>query len=93
MIVRIMGEGQREVDDIELGRLNELDNEIERAVEAGDEAQFSQALARLHDRVREVGRPLPDEALVPSDVVLPPDHATIDEVRHLFEAEGLVPGR
>jgi hypothetical protein len=98
VIVRIMGEGQRDVPETELAGLNVLDAEVETAVEAGDEAAFTAALTRLLDRVREVGSPLADDALVPSDLVLPPPDATADEVRHLFDgsaggpADGLVPG-
>lgn len=92
MIVRIMTEGQWELADDELDGLNELDNAIEATVEADDQVAFTRALAALHDHVRAVGEPLPDERLVPSDIVLPPPDATIDEVRHLFEEEGLVPG-
>ena len=55
MIVRILGEGQYDVDDDALDRLNALDAEVEAAVEAGDEAAFAAALTALHDGVRGVG--------------------------------------
>ena len=45
MIVRILGEGQYDVSDEAIDRLNELDAAVEAAVEAGDEAAFAQALA------------------------------------------------
>lgn len=94
MIVRIMGEGQHDVPAPELDELNRLDSEVEAAVEAGDESAFSLALARLLGRVVQVGPPVPDDVLVPSELVLPPVEATIDDVRHLFAAgsDGLVPG-
>lgn len=94
MIVRILGEGQRDVPDSELAALNDLDAEVEAALDAADEAAFTTALHRLLDRVREVGQALPDDVLVPSDLVLPDPDATADEVRHLFDGsgEGLVPG-
>ena len=93
MIVRIMVDGQYDVPDGELDRLNELDDRVEKTVEAGNEADFAEALGALHARVRAVGRRLEDASLVPSDVVLPPANVDIDEVRHLFDDEGLVPGR
>ena len=37
MIVRLMGEGQWQVDDSLQARLDELDDETERAVEAGED--------------------------------------------------------
>lgn len=94
MIVRIMGEGQHDVPDSELDGLNALDAEVEAAVERGDEPAFAAALAGLLARVLAVGPLVPDDVLVPSDLVLPPLEATIDDVRHLFEPgrDGLVPG-
>jgi hypothetical protein len=94
VIVRIMGEGQRDVPHSEMAGLNELDAEVEAALDAADEAAFSAALARLLDRVRAVGRPLPDDVLVPSELVLPAPDASAGEVRHLFDddGDGLVPG-
>ena len=43
MIVRIATEGQYEVPDDDMDRLNELDNEVVAAVEAGDEERFQTA--------------------------------------------------
>lgn len=97
MIVRIMGEGQYDVPDAELDRLNELDDAVEKAVEkapgGGDDADFAETLGALHGRVRSVGTRLDDASLVASDVVLPPAGVDVDEVRHLFDDDGLVPGR
>lgn len=87
-----MGEGQREVPDAALDELNVLDGEVEAAVDAGDDAAFSSALGCLLERVRERGTPLPDDVLVPSALVLPGPDATADDVRHLFDGDGLVPG-
>ena len=92
MIVRIMGEGQLEVAENQLDRLNKLDREVESTVEAGDEAAFSSALGALLDAVRRVGQPLPEDSLKDSDLILPPSDATIDDVRHLLEGDGLIPG-
>jgi hypothetical protein len=91
MIVRILGEGQFEVDASHLDALNELDDAVEHAVEAGDEAAFTGALASLLDAVRTWGACLPDEELVDSDLILPPADSTADEVRHLLGDEGLIP--
>ena len=57
MIVRILGEGQYDVSDEALDRLNELDAAVEAAVEAGDVDAFGTALAALLDGVRTVGVP------------------------------------
>ena len=71
MIVRILGEGQRSVDDGALEGLNALDNDLIAAVEAADADAFARSLSALLDKVRQVGTPLPDEEIVPSDLVLP----------------------
>ena len=93
MIFRIMGEGQYDVPDTALDRLNELDDGVERAVASGSEPDLAEALGALHARVRALGHVLADDSLLPSDVVLPPEGAEIADVQHLFEGDGLVPGR
>ncbi|MGN6781654.1 MAG: PspA-associated protein PspAA [Marmoricola sp.] len=92
MIVRILGEGQLDVSEGELDRLNELDAGVQRAVDAGDEGAFAPALAALLDAVRSAGTPLPDDALVDSDFILPPADGTLEEVRALLSDDGLIPG-
>ena len=92
MIVRILGEGQVDVPDGELDSLNTLDDALQAAVEGGDEQQFTQSLVALLSRIREVGRPLPDEEIVSSDLVLPSADASLAEVRELLGDEGLIPG-
>jgi hypothetical protein len=92
MIVRIMGEGQLEVGDDQLDRLNELDSAVEQAVAAGDETSFRTALTALVEGVRAAGTPLADDALVDSDLLLPHADATLDEVRELLDEDGLIPG-
>lgn len=91
MIVRLMGEGQWRVDDTLAARLEELDAETERAVEAGDEAALHAALQALHDAVRASGQHLDHSHLPPSDAVVPPIDLTLDEARRLFESDDSVP--
>jgi PspAA-like protein len=92
MIVRILGEGQFQVDDSASAGLNALDAELESAVNAGDEAAFRGALAALLDRVRELGTPLAADSLEPSDSILPRAEADLDEVRSMMTDEGYIPG-
>lgn len=92
MIVRILGEGQLEVADDQLDRLNELDAAVESAVEAGDTEAFAGALTALLDGVRQAGTPLAEDSLEDSDLILPPADATIEEVRALLSGDGLIPG-
>jgi hypothetical protein len=91
VIVRIMGEGQVEVADGDLAALNTLDSELETAIESGDEEKFRGALHALLEQVRTVGKALPAEEIAPSDLILPPADATMDEVRAMLGDEGLIP--
>ena len=91
MIVRIAGEGQFELSDDHLGRLNELDNAAVAAVDAGEEERFVSLLAEMHEVVRSSGTPVPEDELVASQVILPPEDTTLDEARMEFSGEGLIP--
>ncbi|MEU7891623.1 hypothetical protein AB0B45_02035 [Nonomuraea sp. NPDC049152] len=92
MIVRIMGEGQVQIADSDLGVLNELDGELEAAIEADNEPEFREKLHALLDKVRHVGKALPDDSLEPSELILPPADASIEEVREMLGDSGLIPG-
>ena len=92
MILRILGEGQLEVSDDALDQLNELDEALISAVEQGDEGLFATALGDLQAKVREVGKPVPEDHLGPSELILPGADATLEEVRALLSDEGLIPG-
>jgi hypothetical protein len=92
VIVRILGEGQLQVDDSLTGELNELDAKLEAAVNSGDEPAFKQALDALLGRVRLAGTPVPADMLAPSDLIMPQADATRDDVRKLMTDDGLIPG-
>jgi hypothetical protein len=92
MIVRISGEGQFEVPQGHLDELNRLDNDLTKAVDSDDEAQFTAALQALLTSVRTAGQELPADYIGPSDLVLPNPDATIHEVREVLGDEGLIPG-
>jgi RecB family exonuclease len=92
MIVRILGEGQLRVDDSATDELNVLDAALGKAVDAGDEQAFRPALAALLGRVRTLGTPLPEDAIEPSDLILPYADADLEDVRELISGEGLIPG-
>jgi hypothetical protein len=92
VIVRISGEGQFSIDDAATAELNRLDSELEAAVNRNDEAAFTAALHGLLDQVRARGSALPADTLEPSDLILPPEDASMDEVREMLTEEGLIPG-
>ncbi len=91
MIVRLLGEGQYRVDDALLERLNALDTDVLRAVEAGDEQALWQGLQALTGAVRDAGSPLRDDELMPSDAVIPPEDLSLEEARELLSDDGFIP--
>ncbi|MFH8634685.1 hypothetical protein ACH4CC_33200 [Streptomyces lydicus] len=92
MIVRIMGEGQVKLDDAHFIELNKLDDELLQEMESGDEEGFRRTLAALLGAVRRMGTPLPDDALEPSELILPAPGASLAEVREMLSDGGLIPG-
>jgi hypothetical protein len=92
VIVRILGEGQYDLSDDAVSALNDLDAEVEAAIEAGDEDSFGEALASLLDGVRTAGVPHDADSLAASDLILPMADATLHEVRDMLSGDGLIPG-
>lgn len=94
MIIRILTEGQFDVDDAHLDQLNALDASVEAAVEAGDEAAFTTALSALLGTVKELSSPHDADAIDTSDLILPPSDASMEEVRAMLAetGDGLIPG-
>jgi hypothetical protein len=92
VIVRILGEGQYDLSDDAVSALNDLDAQVESAVEAGDQTAFEQALAQLLDGVRTAGVAHDADSLEPSDLILPMSDATLAEVRDMLSGDGLIPG-
>ena len=91
MIVRISTEGQYRLPDEDADRLNELDNEAVAAVDADDEDKFHEVFEQMLDLVRTEGRPLEDDDLEPSDLILPPPDLTFVEAGEHFTGDGLIP--
>jgi hypothetical protein len=92
VIIRILGEGQFDVSDEAVDRLNELDSALEASIDANDDAAFGPALAALLDGVRTAGVPHAADDLVESDLILPPSDASMDDVRGMLSDDGLIPG-
>jgi hypothetical protein len=91
VIVRIATEDQYELPDADAERLNELDNQVVAAVEAGDEARFGELFAQMIELVRTDGRKVSEDFLHESDVILPPPDTTLSEAAHEFTGDGLIP--
>ncbi len=92
MIVRILGEGQFRVDSDVAISLNGIDLVLEEDLQQQHPQEFAIHLAEMQRMVRSHGLSLEEHELLPSDVILPADGSTLDEVRELLTADGLVPG-
>jgi chromosome condensin MukBEF complex kleisin-like MukF subunit len=91
VIVRLMGEGQFELDEEACNALNALDDAAVSALESSDEEAFRARLRELAQAVRDRGTQLEDADLRPSDAIVPPDDLSLEEARELFSGEGLIP--
>jgi hypothetical protein len=91
MIVRVIGNGQYEVDDALMERLNALDREAVNALERDDEESLDGALDAMSTLVQEEGRRLPDDELTSSQIVIPPSDLSLEETRKLVSEQGFLP--
>jgi hypothetical protein len=91
VIVRVAGEGQYEVPDDVVEKLNALDNEAVAAVEAGDEAKFQELFDQMQALVKQDCSPVPDDELVVSEVIIPPADLSFEEAKAEFTGDGLIP--
>jgi hypothetical protein len=91
VIVRIATENQYRFPDDQADRLNDLDNAVVAAVDAGDEDRFHEAFEELLSLVRSEGTVLGDDELEESEVILPPPDISITEASADFTGEGLIP--
>jgi hypothetical protein len=91
VIVRIATESQYRLPDDPAAELNELDNQVVAAVEAGDEDRFHEIFEQMLDLVRQTGEPLDEDELAESEVILPPPDTSFVEAAAEFTGEGLIP--
>jgi len=95
MIVRLMGEGQFEIDKKHLDAVNKIDNNIVKIVSGIDEkaveTAFKTEYKKLIDHVRKNGKKISYEIIKPSDIIIPPADLTLEEARKIFTGEGLIP--
>ncbi|HET8758039.1 MAG TPA: hypothetical protein VFM58_18600 [Solirubrobacteraceae bacterium] len=91
MIVRIATESQYKLPDDAAEELNDLDNEVVAAVEAGEEDRFHELFEQMLDLIRRAGQPLDEDELAESDVILPPPDTSFVEAAAEFTGEGLIP--
>lgn len=90
MIVRIQGEGQWEISGTQLDELDKLDDQLVAIIGDHNDSRFNTLLHEMLEHVRKNGRQLPDDEIAESDIILPRADATLEEVRDLFQGEGLI---
>jgi hypothetical protein len=91
VIVRLMGEGQYQIDEELRAQLNELDDRAQAAIDANDEPELDEKIDEMWQLVHERGERLADDELASSDLIIPPSDLTLEETRRLFSDEGLIP--
>jgi len=91
VIVRVLGEGQYRLDADAFAVADRIDDRVQAAADAGDEAAFATALTELVDTIIERGALLPAADLHPSDAIVPGHGTTLAEARELLSSEGLIP--
>jgi hypothetical protein len=83
MIARIMTENQYRIDEAHTGEIDRLDDEMVAAMDGDDAGRFAAALTDLIAHVRQYGQVVPNEELVPSDVMIPAPDMSLAEAHAL----------
>ena len=84
LIVRILGEGQYELDAEGLADLKRADDRLVEAVASADELAFAREFGHVLELIRGRGRVVPVDRLIESDLVLPAEGASLAEAQRLF---------
>jgi hypothetical protein len=87
VIVRILGEGRYEVPEADLPAIEQLDGVLVDAMERGDTNAFAGALADLIGEVRHSGTRVEHDDMRTSELVVPHEGSTLDEVKALLAEE------
>lgn len=84
VIVRILGEGQYDLEGDSLHKLKRADERLFHAIVDDDDAEYHARFAEVVALIRGEGRPVPVEKLVESDLILPSADTSLAEARKLF---------
>lgn len=87
MIVRILGERQYDVPPDAMPRLDQLDADLQRAIDSADEPAADRALAALIAEIRSLGTALDPSTLTPSDLTVPHEGSSMKEIVELLASE------
>lgn len=89
MIVRILGDHRYELadDSAGLAQIEALDDQLGGAIDSGDEDGVTRILGELIAAIRSAGTVVPADDFGPSDLVVPHEGSTLDEIRSLLASE------
>jgi hypothetical protein len=87
VIIRILGDGQFEVPDDAKAKLDALDAAVDHALTGHDEEAFQRALSELDAEIRAIGTPVAASTILPSDLILPHEGASLGEISELLGSE------
>jgi hypothetical protein len=90
VIVRIMTEDQYRLPDEHLSAVQRLDDDLEKAVDSGDDESFRTALSQLIAFVRAHGEAVAIEEVVPSDLMIPAPDMSLAEAKSRLHPEPAV---
>lgn len=89
MIIRIMGQGQFIVPSGIFDDLNTIDNRIVEHVAKGNEVELKKDLSNLISMIKHSGKPVRDEDIMESDIIVPPEDLTLEEAKDVFSGQGI----
>ena len=84
MIVRIQGSGQYRLDDAAQSELASIDARLVATLKRGAADEAHALLGQAVSLVQTRGAALPNDALSPSDLILPPADASLEEISTLL---------
>jgi hypothetical protein len=88
MIVRILADNQYRMTDEHMAEIDQLDDALEAALNANDDAAFQSSLLRLTQYIQQVGEVVPVEEIVASDIIIPSSDMSLEEARLHFSPAG-----
>lgn len=88
MVIRITGDSLYEVPESIKPALDGLDQALEKAITENDSESFASCTAELIKLIHATGKPLSDDALRPSDLIVPSQEMTLDQAKELLGADG-----
>lgn len=74
-----------------LDQLNAVHDDLEDAMQTGDQERFSRELIRLLALVRDAGERLDADHLAPSELILPPEDISLAEIAGELSTDRLIP--